>query len=92
VFDQLCQELFDRSLAACKLALDRAGLEPSDVTQLVITGGVSRIPMVRSGLSRWFEREVTTLVSPEEAIALGAGLKAAAAIEYPVRGVAKRVT
>ncbi len=90
LFQKLTQNLFDRSLEVCQAALARAGLEAPDVTQLVVTGGVSRIPYVREGLGRLFEREVTTVVNPEEAIALGAGLRAAQAVEYPVRGVAKR--
>jgi actin-like ATPase involved in cell morphogenesis/Tfp pilus assembly protein PilZ len=90
LFQRLTQNLFDRSLEVCRAALDRAGLEPSDVTQLVVTGGVSRIPFVRQGLGAYFEREITAVVNPEEAIALGAGLRAAQALEHPVRGVAKR--
>jgi molecular chaperone DnaK len=90
LFQRLTQNLFDRSLEVCRAALGRAGLEPTDVTQVVVTGGVSRVPFVREGLSAFFEREITAVVNPEEAIALGAGLRAAQAVEYPVRGVAKR--
>jgi molecular chaperone DnaK len=90
LFQRLTQDLFDRSLDVCKSAMERAGLEPSEVTQLVVTGGVSRIPFVREGLGQYFEREVAAVVNPEEAIALGAGLRAAQAVDHPVRGVAKR--
>jgi actin-like ATPase involved in cell morphogenesis/Tfp pilus assembly protein PilZ len=90
LFQRLTQNLFDRSLEVCRAALERAGLEPSDVTQLVVTGGVSRIPYVQAGLAGFFEREITQVVNPEEAIAHGAGLRAAQALEHPVRGVAKR--
>jgi molecular chaperone DnaK len=90
MFQRLTQELFDRSLEVCRATLERAGLEPTDVTQLVITGGISRIPFVREGLGRFFDREVSLLVNPEEAIALGAGLRAAQAVEHEVRGVARR--
>jgi molecular chaperone DnaK len=90
LFQRLTQGLFDRSLEVCRETLERAGLEPSDVTQLVVTGGVSRIPFVREGLGAFFEREVQAVVNPEEAIALGAGLRAAQAVEHPVRGIAKR--
>lgn len=90
LFERLCKELFDRSIAVCREALGRAGLEPTDVTQLVVTGGVSRIPFVRAGLSQVFEREILSVVSPEEAIALGAGLVAAKTVKHPVKAVARR--
>ncbi|MFH0901907.1 MAG: Hsp70 family protein, partial [Pseudomonadota bacterium] len=87
VFERLCRELFDRSIAVCKEALERAGLEPTDVTEVVMTGGVSRIPFVRDGLSRYFQREIVTLVNPDEAICLGTGLRAAKLVEHKVKGV-----
>jgi molecular chaperone DnaK (HSP70) len=90
VLERLCAPLIDQSLEVCAVALDRAGLEPTDVTQLVVTGGVSRMPFVRDALSRYFQREVTQLVNPDEAIALGAGLKAAQAVGHLVHGVARR--
>jgi molecular chaperone DnaK len=90
LFERLCQPLFERSLEVCRLALDRAGLEPEHVTQLVVTGGVGRIPFVREGLARAFGRDVTSVVNPEAAIALGAGLRAATTCQHPVRGVARR--
>jgi Tfp pilus assembly protein PilZ len=75
-FERLSRELFDRSIGVCQAALYRAGLEPSSVTQVVVTGGVSRIPFVRKGLSQFFEREITSVVNPEEAIAMGAAIRA----------------
>lgn len=89
IFERLCQELFDRSLAVSQAALDRAGLDPSDVTQLVVTGGVSHIPFVRKGLEKHFEREITAVVNPEAAIALGAGLRAASLVHHPARMAAR---
>jgi actin-like ATPase involved in cell morphogenesis/Tfp pilus assembly protein PilZ len=90
VFEQLCQPLYDRSVEVMRAALERAGLDAADVTQVVMTGGVSRIPFIRDGLVRFFARELTLVVSPEEAIALGAGLKAAQALGHPVSGVGRR--
>jgi molecular chaperone DnaK (HSP70) len=51
-------------------------------------GGVSRIPFVRSGVRRFFERELPQIVNPEEAVALGAGLRAAQCVNHPVEGIA----
>jgi actin-like ATPase involved in cell morphogenesis/Tfp pilus assembly protein PilZ len=90
VFERLVLPLYDRSIEVCAQVLARAGLEPGDVTQVVVTGGVSRIPLVRDGLAGYFGREPVPTVNPEEAIALGAGLKGAQVSGHRVQGVARR--
>jgi molecular chaperone DnaK (HSP70) len=87
-FEQLCRVYFERSLVVCRQTLDRAGLEPPHVTQVVISGGISRVPFIQQGLSDFFEREVTPIVNPEAAICLGAGLMAARLVQHRVVGVA----
>lgn len=87
-FQSLCQELLDRSLSVCQEALEELQLEPSDMTQVVVMGGVSRIPFVAEGVGRFFDREIQQLVNPDEAVALGAGLRAAQKVSHPVVGVA----
>jgi molecular chaperone DnaK len=86
VFERLCRPLFDRSVTVLEAALARAGLEPRDVTQLVVTGGVSSVPFVRAGLARVFDREVESVVPPQEAICLGTGLVAAQSVQHEVMG------
>jgi molecular chaperone DnaK (HSP70) len=86
-FESLCRDLFDRSLVVCKEVLDQLGLAPTDMTQVVVIGGISRIPFVRQGVSQFFDRELVQVVHPEEAVALGAGLCAAQRINHEVRGV-----
>jgi molecular chaperone DnaK len=87
-FDRLCKELVGRSLSVCNEALAALKLEPSDATELVLTGGVSSIPMVREAVSQLFQREIKQTVNPEQAVALGAGLRAAQCVNHPVLGVA----
>jgi molecular chaperone DnaK len=56
---------------------------------VVVSGGVSHMPFVRDGLSRFFGRQLTPLVNPDEAICLGAGLRAAQLAKHPVLGVGR---
>ena len=85
-FESVCEDLVERSLDVCQSALASIDLEPRDVTEVVVTGGTSRIPFVREGVARLFDKEVKTLVNPEDAIALGAGLFAARLAEHVVTG------
>jgi molecular chaperone DnaK len=87
-FEALCKEFLERSLATCVETLESLKLAPSDLTDVVVMGGVSRIPFVRSGVRRFFERELPQIVNPEEAVALGAGLRAAQCVNHPVEGIA----
>lgn len=75
-FDGLCGELVRRSLDVVDQALRDVDLEPSDVGQVVITGGCTRIPMVRAAVSEYFGRGIETHVDPDEAVALGAAVQA----------------
>ena len=89
VLEQLCSELLDRSIKICGSALGRAGLEPEDIAQVVISGGVSHIPFVRAGINRLFKRIIPTTVDPDEAICAGAGLRAAQLAHHPVAGLGR---
>ena len=86
-FSEICHDLFERSIDVCEGALDSIGLSPRDVTEVVATGGTSRIPFIREGLAKFFDKEIKPLVNPEDAIALGAGLYAARRAKHAVSGV-----
>ena len=88
-FEKLCSDLVRRSLGICHKALEKVGLEPSDVGQVVMSGGVSKIPFVRSSVSAFFNRPLEQLVNPDEAISLGAGLRAAQLSRFPTYGVGR---
>jgi molecular chaperone DnaK len=77
VLRELCQELVDRSLQVCQEALQAAGLDPGNVGQVVLTGGTTHVPLVRDAVSALFERELQPVVSPDVAVAEGAGIQAA---------------
>jgi molecular chaperone DnaK len=76
-FEALCADLVARSMAIVEQALHGLGLGPEHVGQVVLTGGVTRIPMVRAAVARYFGREVRDHVNPDEAVALGAAVQAA---------------
>jgi molecular chaperone DnaK len=77
VAEGLWRELVDRSLQVCQEALQAAGLDARDVGQVVLTGGTTYVPQVRSAVSAFFERELTAVVSPDVAVVEGAGIHAA---------------
>ncbi|MBK6847993.1 MAG: Hsp70 family protein [Proteobacteria bacterium] len=71
LFEQLCGELVGCSLEIVEGCLREAGVSPAQVDRVVLTGGVSRMPLVRERLQRYFARELPLLVDPEQAIVIG---------------------
>lgn len=78
-FEALIQERIDRTLVLVSQALSEASLEASSIDKLVLSGGSSRIPYVRSRLWETIGREPEGRVNPEEIVAFGAAVFAAAA-------------
>ncbi|MCA9672081.1 MAG: Hsp70 family protein [Myxococcales bacterium] len=76
LFADVCGGLVDRSMVQVEQCMERARLKPSDIDQVVLTGGVSRIPMVRERLARYFGRPMELTVSPDHAIVVGTALYA----------------
>jgi serine/threonine protein kinase/actin-like ATPase involved in cell morphogenesis len=87
--EKLAEEAVRRSIDVCSQALASAGLAPSRVEKLIATGGVSRMPIVRRELGLLFERDVPVLVSPDEAVCLGTGIRAAMLARHKVAGPAR---
>ncbi|MFT7480546.1 MAG: molecular chaperone DnaK [Gammaproteobacteria bacterium] len=75
-FNALIEPLIDRTLDACRQALSDAGLEPGDVDEVVLVGGSTRIPLVRSKVEQFFGRKPHTELNPDEVVALGAAAQA----------------
>jgi len=82
---RLCQSLFNRSVEVCRMALSQLGLDPRDMTAVLVSGGTSHIPFIRDGLAQLFARPITATVNPEEAVALGAALHAAKRCGHPAK-------
>ena len=75
-FEQLIAPVIERTIAPCKQALKDAGLSPSDVDEVVLVGGSTRIPRVRSLVRDLFGRESHVELNPDEVVALGAAVQA----------------
>jgi Fe-S protein assembly chaperone HscA len=75
-FEQLIQPVIDRTVGPCKQALKDAGLKPEQIDEVVLVGGSTRIPRVRTLVKELFHREPHTDLNPDEVVALGAAVQA----------------
>jgi molecular chaperone DnaK len=75
-FEQLIQPVIDRTVGPCKQALKDAGLKPEQIDEVVLVGGSTRIPKVRTLVKELFHREPHTDLNPDEVVALGAAVQA----------------
>jgi molecular chaperone DnaK len=74
--EKLTSDLIDRTLRVCDDVLTNCGLKASDVGEVLLVGGQSRMPLVRSKLREFFGKEPSKAVHPDEAVALGAAVLA----------------
>ncbi len=75
-FEQLIFPLLERTLDCCKNALRDAGLKPTQVDKVVMVGGSTRVPAVKSSVAALFGKPVYDSVNPDEVVALGAAIQA----------------
>jgi len=75
--ESLVEELVKRSLAPVKTALDDAGLSPSEINDVILVGGQTRMPMVQQAVADFFGKEARKDVNPDEAVAMGASIQGA---------------
>eukprot|EP01125_Pyxidicula_operculata_P008547 TRINITY_DN2860_c0_g1_i1.p1 TRINITY_DN2860_c0_g1~~TRINITY_DN2860_c0_g1_i1.p1 ORF type:complete len:641 (+),score=159.81 TRINITY_DN2860_c0_g1_i1:59-1981(+) len=75
-FEELADELIRKSIDPCKIALKDAGLNVADVTDVILVGGMTRMPKVRQVVKQFFKKEPFAGVNPDEAVAQGAALQA----------------
>ena len=76
MFEQMIQPIIDRTVGPCKQALKDAGLKPEQIDEVVLVGGSTRIPKVRSLVQNLFGRVPQTDLNPDEVVALGAAVQA----------------
>ena len=74
-FEQLSDALFQRSIAPCRQALSDAGLKPSDIDEVLLVGGSTRIPYVQELVKNFFGKEPNKSVNPDEVVAIGASIQ-----------------
>ena len=73
--ESLVEELIERSIAPCTLALKDAGLSASEVDDVILVGGQTRMPKVQEKVKEFFGREPRKDVNPDEAVAVGAAIQ-----------------
>ena len=74
-FEQLCDNLFQRSIEPCRQALKDAGLNASDIDEVLLVGGSTRIPKVQELVMEFFGKEPNRSVNPDEVVAIGASIQ-----------------
>ena len=74
-FEQLVEDLLERTLEPCRVALRDAGLATSDIDEIVLVGGSTRIPMVQRRVTDFFGKEPHKGVNPDEVVAVGAAVQ-----------------
>src|SRR5579864_2944948 len=74
--EKLVDDLIERTMEPCKKALKDAGIDAKDVADVVLVGGMTRMPRVRERVKEFFGREPHTGVNPDEVVAMGAAIQA----------------
>ena len=75
-FEELAKPLVDKTIDCCKKALADAHLQISDIQEVVMVGGSTRIPLVKHAVSHFFNKKVHDDLNPDEVVALGAAIQA----------------
>ena len=74
-FEQICDNLFQRSIEPCRQALKDAGLQTSDIDEVLLVGGSTRIPKIQQIVKDFFGKEPNKSVNPDEVVAIGASIQ-----------------
>ena len=74
-FDQLTEDLVKRTIKPCESALKNAGLQPTDIDEIILVGGSTRIPAIQEAVKKFFGKEPSKGVNPDEVVALGAAIQ-----------------
>ena len=73
--EQLCADLINRLVEPCKKAIQDAGINASDIEEVILVGGMTRMPAVQAKVKEIFGKEASKGVNPDEAVALGAAIQ-----------------
>ena len=74
-FEQLCDDLVKRTIKPCASALKSAGLDKGDIDEIILVGGSTRIPAVQEAVQKYFGKEPSKGVNPDEVVAVGAAIQ-----------------
>jgi len=74
-FEQLADSLIKRTIAPCESALKNAGLKTTDIDEIILVGGSTRIPAIQEAVKKFFGKEPSKGVNPDEVVAIGAAIQ-----------------
>ncbi|MBI5219312.1 MAG: molecular chaperone DnaK [Bacteroidia bacterium] len=74
-FEQLCDDLIQRTIEPCRIALKDASLSPSDIDEVLLVGGSTRIPAIQQIVEKFFSKTPSKGVNPDEVVAVGAAIQ-----------------
>ena len=74
-FESLVEDLVERTVQPCRTALKDAGLDPSDIDEIILVGGMTRMPMVQTQVQEIFGKAPNKGVNPDEVVAIGAAIQ-----------------
>ena len=74
-FEQLIAKIVERTIAPCRSALKNAGLSTSDINEVILVGGSTRIPVIQDAVKNFFGKEASKGVNPDEVVAVGAAIQ-----------------
>ncbi|MGB0427723.1 MAG: molecular chaperone DnaK [Flavobacteriales bacterium] len=74
-FEQLADSLIQRSIEPCRKAMDDAGLSNSDIDEVILVGGSTRIPAIQDVVKKFFGKDPSKGVNPDEVVAIGAAIQ-----------------
>jgi molecular chaperone DnaK len=74
-FERLVSDLIERTIAPCKSALKSADLSVSDIDEVILVGGTTRIPAIQDAVKAFFKKDPSKGVNPDEVVAIGAAIQ-----------------
>ncbi len=74
--ENLVADLVEQTMVPTKKALDDAGLKPADINEVILVGGMTRMPMVQQAVEKFFGKKPNVSVNPDEVVAIGAAVQA----------------
>ncbi len=74
-FEQLVDDLVQRTIEPCRSALKNAGLNTSDINEIILVGGSTRIPAIQTAVEKFFGKAPSKGVNPDEVVAIGAAIQ-----------------
>lgn len=75
-FEELIADLVERSMEPCRKVMKDSGLQASQIHEVILVGGSTRVPMIKSKVEQFFSKKPNETVNPDEAVALGAAVQA----------------